>query len=338
MSRILALVLLLAAVLWLLPVGASAQEERFLLTFAGDCTFGTDQPIYGQEGSFVQLVGEDTDYPFRNVERFFLEDDFTMVNLEGVLLDEGYSGKTGFAFRGPTDYVRILSEHGVQTVTLANNHTMDFGIKGYESTKEALTRAEVAFAGEGAPTVFTTDRGLKIGLLAASLTVGMQDKYAKELLEKLEDQIALLREQGAELIVYALHWGGEGYYHPIADQVTFAHQLIDAGVDILYGTHPHVLQSVEEYHGGIIYYSLGNFSFGGNHWPVDCDSAVLQQEVIRSGDGEVRLGQLHIIPVSITSTGTSQNNFQPTPYEPGTEGYDRVLSKLDGSWPQVRTG
>ena len=262
MNRILALVLLLAAVLWLLPVGASAQEECFLLTFAGDCTFGTDQPIYGQEGSFVQLVGEDTDYPFRNVERFFLEDDFTMVNLEGVLLDEGYSGKTGFAFRGPTDYVRILSEHGVQAVTIANNHTMDFGIKGYESTKEALTRAEVSFAEEGVPTVFTTDRGLKIGLLATSLTVGMQDKYAKELLEKLEDQIALLREQGAELIVYALHWGGEGYYHPIADQVTFAHQLIDAGVDILYGTHPHVLQSVEEYHGGIIYYSLGNFSFG----------------------------------------------------------------------------
>ena len=57
----------------------------------------------------------------------------------------------------------------------------------------------------------------------------------------------------------------------------------------------------------------------------------MQQEVIRDGEGNVRLGQLTIVPASVSSV-TGRNNFQPTPYEPGTEGYDRVLSKLDGTF------
>ena len=330
-KRTAALLLCLAALCLLCP-GAEAEEERFLLTFVGDCTLGTNLPIYGQGGTFVQVVGDDAGYPFRQVEAYFQADDFTMANLEGVFLDEGYSNKLGFAFRGPTDYVRILSEHSVEMVTVANNHTFDFGQKGYDSTRKTLEEAGVSYVEAEKPTVYTTERGLKIGLLAASLTAGMMDKQAEALLEALEGQIADLREQGAELIVYALHWGSEGYHHPIPEQIDYAHRMIDLGVDILYGTHPHVLQDIEVYNGGIIYYSLGNFSFGGNHWPPDLDTAILQQEVIRSDDG-VKLGTLHVIPACVTSTGTGQNNFQPVPYAPGTEEYSRVLSKLDGSWP-----
>ena len=75
---------------------------------------------------------------------------------------------------------------------------------------------------------------------------------------------------------------------------------------------------------------LGNFSFGGNNSPADKDTAILQQEFIRYPDGTLEMGELTIIPCSISST-TKQNNFQPTPLEPGKV-YDRVLSKLDGSF------
>ena len=88
---------------------------------------------------------------------------------------------------------------------------------------------------------------------------------------------------------------------------------------------------METYNGGLICYSLGNFSFGGNHFPRDLDSAIVQQEIIRDPDGTIRMGETTIIPVKITSLDR-QNNFQPTPYAEGTEEYDRTLSKLDGTF------
>lgn len=141
-------------------------------------------------------------------------------------------------------------------------------------------------------------------------------------------KITALREQGVDLIIFAPHWGVEGTYHPTEEQKQVGHAAIDAGADIVFGSHPHVLQPIEEYGGGIIFYSLGNFSFGGNGAPKDYDTALVQQEVIRDAEGNVRLGQLTIVPASVSSVA-GRNNFQPTPYEPGTEEYNRVLSKLD---------
>jgi len=140
-----------------------------------------------------------------------------------------------------------------------------------------------------------------------------------------------LKEQGCDLIIFTPHWGTEGTYKPTAEQTEVGHAAIDAGADIVYGSHPHVLQPIEEYNGGVIYYSLGNFSFGGNGYPQDYDTALLQQEVIRDADGNVTLGALTIVPANVSSI-SSRNNYQPTPYEAGSEEYNRVLSKLDGTF------
>ena len=137
--------------------------------------------------------------------------------------------------------------------------------------------------------------------------------------------------EGAEIVICAFHWGTEGSYRPTDAQKRFGRAAIDAGADIVYGHHPHVLQPIEEYKDGYIFYSLGNFSFGGNHFPRDMDSAILQMEVIRDLEGNVSLGELTIIPVSISSR-SGQNNFQPIPYEEGTKEYERTMSKLDGSF------
>lgn len=298
------------------------QPEVFTLTFVGDCTLGTDKNSYGAPTSFVSVIGENYDYPFQNVVEYFENDDFTMVNLEGVLADSGASSGGTFSFRGPTAYTQILTGSSVEAVTLANNHTMDYYRAGYDSTLSALEDAGVAYVEHQGTLLYTTDSGLTLGFCAAWYTVD---------LELVTEQIASLRAQGAEVIVMALHWGAEGAYRPIPDQEKLAHQLIDAGVDILYGHHSHVLQKIEEYEGGIIYYSLGNFCFGGHTWPRDLDSVIVQQEIIREPDGNVHRGGTNLIPVSISST-TPSNNFQPTPYEPDSEEYLRVLSKLDGTF------
>ena len=306
-----------------IPTEPEPQEQRYILTFAGDCTLGSTPGDFASQHSFVGTIGEDYDFPFRNVAHLFENDDFTMINLEVVLADSN-AGQTGnrFTFRGPTAYTQILTGSSVEAVTLANNHTKDFGNEGMNSTIEALNAAGVAYVETDKTKIYTTDSGLVIGLYADFFFFD-----AKE----VEKNVKQLKEEGAEIIVCAMHWGNEGKYRPTAEQQNLAKVAIDAGADIIYGSHPHVLQKVEQYGDGIIYYSLGNFSFGGNNFPRDLDSAIMQQEVIRDVDGTVRLGELKMIPVSITSLEV-QNNFQPTPYEEGTKEYDRTMSKLDGSF------
>ena len=84
--------------------------------------------------------------------------------------------------------------------------------------------------------LYTTESGLTIGIYA--------EEYTAMDLDLLKRSVAELREQGAELIVYAVHWGAEGHYYPQDHQIEYAHQVIDAGVDIIYGSHPHVLQHI----------------------------------------------------------------------------------------------
>ena len=149
--------------------------------------------------------------------------------------------------------------------------------------------------------------------------------------DALKREIAELREQGAELVIVAPHWGTEGTYRPTPEQERVGRAAIDAGADIVYGSHPHVLQPIEEYNGGVIFYSMGNFSFGGNTCPDDFDTALIQQEVIRTADGTVTLGERSIVPACVSSV-SGRNNFQPTPYKAGTAEYDRVMAKLSGTW------
>ena len=304
------------------PTETTPQEERFLLSFVGDCTFGSVPSNYGVKHSFIDTIGENYDYPFDNVRDFFEADDFTFANLEGVLADQRMGSSSQFPFRGPTAYTQILTGSSVEAVTLANNHTMDFGERGLTSTKEALDEAGVTYVEKNSSAIHTTESGLTIGMYAVNFTLDQKD---------MEDEIKALRRKGAEIIIVAFHWGSEGVYRANSGQVNYAHAAIDAGADIVYGSHPHVLQKIEEYGDGIIYYSLGNFCFGGNNFPKDLDSAILQQEVIRDLDGKIRLGKLIMIPVSVSSMEV-QNNFQPTPYQEGSKEYDRTISKLDGSY------
>lgn len=303
-------------------VETEPKEERFLLTFVGDCTLGSNPINYYAPFGFIKTVGEDWSYPFRNIGGYFLEDECSFANLEGALCDSGNPMQKKHTFRGPEAFVHILTENSVEAVTLANNHTLDYGSAAYDTTRETLDAAGIPYAERDSAVVISTQNGLTIGLY------GMV--YYKLDVEDMTREIAALRENGCELVIVAPHWGAEGSYQPTQEQIDVGHAAIDAGADIVWGSHPHVLQPIEEYNGGVIYYSLGNFVFGGNLYPKDLDSALLQQEVIRDETG-IRLGELTIVPVSVSSI-EKRNNFQPTPYESGTEGYDRVLSKLDGSF------
>ena len=198
-------------------------------------------------------------------------------------------------------------------------------------SRNAMAKKEkVTYVENFGTAMYTTASGLKIGLYASS--------FANITKKGIEGGIAQLKKDGAEIIICAFHWGTEGAYRHNDKQARYAHTAIDAGADIVVGNHPHVLQEMESYNGGLIFYSLGNFSFGGNDHPKDYDSAVIQQQIIREGD-TVRLGETVMIPISISSV-SDRNNYQPVPYPADSEGYERVLEKLQGTYsgPNVTPG
>ena len=297
----------------------------FTLSFVGDCTFGSTQTNWEYGSSFVQTVGGDYSYPFANVAYIFENDDFTLANLEGPLTEVGTPAQKDFVFRGKPEYTAILTENGVEAVSIANNHILDYDYEGRTATREALTAAGIAYGGREESFLYTTPSGLTVGVYC--------DDFAFDRAH-METAIASLREQGAEIVVCAFHWGQERSYTQAQNEIDWGHIAIDAGADIVAGHHPHVLQPMEFYNGGVILYSLGNFSFGGNANPSDMDTVIVQQQVLREPDGTVTLGELTLIPCCVSSV-SGYNNFQPTPYDFGSEGYDRVLQKLTGTYQSV---
>lgn len=308
------------------PETTAATEPPVIamtFTFAGDCTLGCHTAHNRAGYGFLMTVEENYDYPFANVKQWFENDDFTMVNLEGTLGDQGRPAGNKYAFRGYGSYTNILTQNSVEAVSLANNHVLDYGEAGYAETKRLLDEAGVSYVEQNSGTLITLDNGVTVGIYG---TVYNSIHQASA-----EEGIAALREQGADIVIYAPHWGTEHSFDPTDKQVEQGHAAIEAGADIVYGCHPHVLQPIEEYGNGVIYYSLGNFCFGGNIYPADYDSAIIRQEVFLAADGTVTFGERTIVPVSISSM-EKRNNYQPVPYEEGSEEYERVMSKLDGTY------
>ena len=167
-------------------------------------------------------------------------------------------------------------------------------------------------------------RGVKIGMFGIDYVSGDSTSMAYPLIDQL-------REEGCNIIIASCHWGVERDYSPRDSQVVAGHDLIDYGVDIVVGTHPHRLQPIEEYNGKYILYSISNFCFGGNTGLSDPDSCIVQCEFVMNEDNtSVADYDLNIIPFCQTSTRPG-NDYCPIPYEWGTDDYYRVMERLNWS-------
>ena len=309
------------------------EPEYFTISVIGDCTLYSHQNLAPTSPySYTGRMGEDFAYSFSNTAEYFENDDFTISNLECNFSDKWLYSESMFHFLAPTAYAQILLEGGVDFVTTANNHIYDFGQAGAESTFETLESYGIPYGKEGEAKLFTTDSGLKIGIYC-------DYNYYNPKLEKCLEGIESLKEQGAEYIIMAFHWGDELTYKPAQEQIDLAHSCIDAGADLIYGSHTHTLQPIEEYNGGLILYSMGNWSFGGHTTPTDSDTAIVQLKIKRDLDGSISRDGVNIIPCCLSSLldeaeakSQSYNDYRPTPYPEDSPGYERVVQKLTGSF------
>ena len=212
-------------------------------------------------------------YPFQKVCQVIREADVAFCNLECAITLSQTSILKRNVFGVKPEEARGLSFAGFDIVSLGNNHALDRGRTGLSETMESLTQQEIQYVGAGRNyqeanmSAVLNLRGLKVGFLAYCLyplegVVFREDAPSVALYNPnaARKAIEALREE-VDVIVVSLHWGDEYHSKPNSRQIRIAHQLIDAGADLILGHHPHVLQPIEEYKGGVIVYSLGNFVF-----------------------------------------------------------------------------
>lgn len=253
--------------------GTSDEGSPLKLVFAGDILL-SDHVLgaYRKAGN----IGGVVDSGFRQV---IDGSDIFMANEEFPFSSRGTAAADKqFTFRLPPEHVSMFQELGIDIVTLANNHALDFGTDALLDTCSTLDDAGILRVGAGAnleeakKPVFMEAKGRRIGFLGASRVIpegswnatskgpGMLTTYDPSL---LLEEIKKAREVCDYLVVY-VHWGIERDERPQEYQRTLGQQYIDAGADLVIGSHPHVLQGLEYYKGRPIVYSLGNFVFGSS--------------------------------------------------------------------------
>lgn len=304
---------------------AEADEnapQYYTLSFIGDCTLASVPYYRNSPVGFEAVVGKNYDYPFAQTVQFFEDDDLTFANLECALTDSNQAAEKTFLFKAPQDYAKIMSSGSVEFVSLANNHVMDYGQQGYDDTLAALEAEGIDWIGRDEWQVYELPGGLRLGVYS--------EFY--DHVDEVRTQVSQLRHTDADFVIAAFHWGQEGQYQPNSDQIEKAHTAIDCGADFVYGSHPHTVQPIEIYKGVPIYYSFGNWIFGGNTNPSDTDTFFLRMTLaLYPEDRHVEIVSLENVPCAFSGTAGS-NNYQPVALEEGSEAYERVLSKLGGDF------
>lgn len=298
------------------------DEIQITVSFTGDVTMGNYRE-QGYEVSFRQTYdqGVGDSYFFENVYDIFSQDDMTLVNLEGPLtMSEDFREGQIYSISGDPEYVNILTAGSVEAAGMGNNHRLDYKEQGSADTVAALEEAGIVYAYDGNYGMYET-KGIRIGFVSVN-EVGQGAGVEKY----LQEGIARLREDGADLVFACCHWGSEREYYPEDYQKSLGRKCIDWGYDLVIGHHPHVLQGVEIYQGKYIVYSLGNFCFGANRNPPDKDCMIFQQTFTFMDGEKQEDAQVRVIPCSISSV-SGRNDYKPTPAQ--NEEAQRIIDRIN---------
>ena len=303
------------------PTPEPVPLTGIVITAAGDCSLGNYE---GQDYSysFNQTFEKNgASYFLENVQDYFSEDDYTVVNLEGTLTTalEPEPVRT-YNIKGDPSYVEILTLGSVESVSMANNHRWDFGAQGSRDTVTAVLDADICYAYNEYVSIYET-KGITIGHISINELNGYEPA-----MEFARSGFADLEEMEADLILCSVHWGIERENYPTDSQKSMGKELIDMGADLVIGHHPHVIQGIEMYRGKAIIYSLANFSFGANRNPVDKDTFIFQQEFFFMEGEKLDEVSIKIIPCMISSI-KERNDYRPTPAQ--GEDKERILRRLN---------
>ena len=232
-------------------------------------------------GGYADLVRDASSYTLAESIRTLLNgSDLVIGNLEGPLTDREPVGPSWrFNLHGDPQYACVLRSAGIDVVSLANNHAMDHGWEGLSDTQRALEAAGIQYLGAGKnlgearKPLFVKVNGTTVGILACCDVPSRSWLYAEDTkpgvapLNRalLFEDIAKAKEK-CDCLILCIHWGQENIGAPAPRYRRLARSLVKAGVNVVVGHHPHVLQGIEMFRAGVVAYSLGNFTFSNEIW------------------------------------------------------------------------
>lgn len=226
-------------------------------------------------GRYITSVARqknDFSWSFSKVSKILQQNDFNLANLESPIITDCPKGETGtFIFCGDTRFLPQLKINKF-ILNLANNHMFNYGQNGFNQTKKFLSIQNTGYvysSNQDSEIYQTEINGIKFGFLGFDLisNPNFDQQIILDLISKYDSQV--------DWLIVSIHWGNE--YLPQAEKwrVKLAHQMIDAGADIIHGHHPHVIQNQEVYKNKPIYYSLGNFIFDQDWSPETRTSEII---------------------------------------------------------------
>jgi poly-gamma-glutamate synthesis protein (capsule biosynthesis protein) len=212
-------------------------------------------------------------YPWGNIVPILEKNDINIINLETTLTKSNAAVPKVFNFKSDPEHVQTLKEAFIHVVTLANNHSLDFGVQGLKDTLKALDSAGILHIGAGMSLaeaqkpIIIEKNGIKIGIIGA--TDNEPDWKAERnkpginyfevcKIESLQKLIQEIKKQ-VDILILSLHWGPNMRQRPTKDYIDCAHAFIEAGVDIVHGHSAHIFQGIEKYKNKLILYDTGDF-------------------------------------------------------------------------------
>jgi poly-gamma-glutamate synthesis protein (capsule biosynthesis protein) len=257
--------------------------------------------------------------PFSGLADDLLSTDFNFGNLESPVSGNDNRIGRGLVFNTKRKHIEGLSKYNFKVVSLANNHALDQSIAGLRFTRTYLSTQGIEHIGAGEdqyeawePKIVTAN-GIRIGFIGASYSsINDGGATTNRFVARIEDHAYMREAVGrmksqADVIVVAMHAGVEYTRRPHRSQVAFARAAIDAGADVVIGSHPHWIQTIEQYRGKFIFYSLGNFIFD-QPWQDTREGLAVRFSVSRRGQGDpandhVSIDEIRLVPIVIEHIG-----------------------------------
>lgn len=269
-------------------------------TVVGDMMLGRSITNKGSKNNYKNM--------FSGVSDLWKDSDYVAGNLECVLLDNASDYEKNdkeIHINAETKTANVLKENGFTLVSLANNHLADFKAKGVVNTLDTLDKVGLKHVGAGRNLTEAAEydiqeiNGVKIATIAVSDIIpkdfAARDSKAGILTTKTLKYYQAVKDasEKADLVIANIHWGVEYGMTETEAQQQLARNLINWGVDVVIGSHPHVLQPVEKYGDGIIFYSMGNFVFDQG-WSRTKDGMVLNYYVDEDGNCSFEITPIRI--------------------------------------------
>lgn len=331
-------------------VEEKVEPINFTMTAIGDTLCHNTQYWDAYNSSTKQY---DFSYVYDDIKDYTSSADITIGSLETTFAgeDRGYSNYP--VFNSPDSLATGLKDIGVDVISLAGNHALDYGYSGICRTIDVLDNVGISHLGtyksaEDQDKILIKDvKGVKIAFInytygTNGIPVPSDKPYCLNLIDKdlISKQIKQAKEQNVDMIVACMHWGTEYKTSANDEQKELADFLFKSGVDIILGNHPHVLEPMEKKtitlddgstKDVFVVYALGNFT-ADQRAEITRDSAILNLDITKDSDGKILINKVSYVPIYMYKNSASKvHKFKILDIEKSIANYDSGDTSIGSS-------